>query len=484
MALKKNLGELTDEELDARIAELQGRGAEENTPAPEPSPEPVDVGKLSDEELDARIAQLQAHGGAEEGEVVEPAEPSAPQRRQPEVVRRDAQGLSDEEHWRKGSLSTGEYVSLKTRMAGLEPFEVTDKTGNAEGMAKTVGNLAVNALTRPFANFRRMRQQQLMRGFEDDGEGGQRPVAEMSDAEQDFLADEAGMNGWRGAARHLLGNLFANRNAKAQGSPDGTTVGQRAVRWLFSSDDEDTPLKAWDRTEGVKYTDDRERRAARAKYLQDLAGQMVEMGEVEKENARREFKGRNPTEDVDMLGELVVQGAYTLPFAVDRTGLLAGAISAASRYGELKSDKYAFDRDGNMVVDERRDTDDLGAATKATLGAAAEVGVEKVGGELATGVASTLLKATIGRIPLVSETAKGLAATEAGQAVSQFLRRYRVLASRTGFNSLPAEVVEEFEQDLIDRGPGIGERESAKEGTDVASRTAEATAEFWDPMNL
>ena len=50
MALKKNLGELTDDELDARIAELQGKGAEENTPAPEPSPEPVDVGKLSDEE--------------------------------------------------------------------------------------------------------------------------------------------------------------------------------------------------------------------------------------------------------------------------------------------------------------------------------------------------------------------------------------------------------------------------------------------------
>lgn len=482
MALKKNLGELTDEELDARIAELQGRGAEENTPAPEPSPEPVDVGKLSDEELDARIAQLQAgQGGAEEGET---AEPSAPQRRRPEVVRRDAQGLSGEEHWRKGDLSTGEYVSLKTRMAGLEPFEVTDETGNAEGMAKTVGNLAVNALTRPFANFRQMRQQQLMRGFEDDGEGGQRNIAEMSDAEQDFLADEAGMNGWRGAARHLLGNLFANRNAKAQGSPDGTTVGQRAVRWLFSSDDEDTPLKAWDRTEGVKYTDDRERRAARAKYLQDLAGRMVETGEVEKENARREFKGRNPTEDVDMLGELVVQGAYTLPFAVDRTGLLAGAISAASRYGELKSDRYAFDRDGNMVVDERRDTDGLGAATKATLGAAAEVGVEKVGGELATGAASKLLRATIGRIPLVSETAKGLAATEAGQAVSQFLRRYRVLASRTGFNSLPAEVVEEFEQDLIDRGLGIGERESAKDGTDVLSRTAEATAEFWDPKNL
>lgn len=481
MALKKNLGELTDEELDARIAELQGKGAEENTPAPEPSPEPVDVGKLSDEELDARIAQLQAQGGAEESET---AEPSALQRRQSEVVRRDAQGLSDEEYWRKGDLSTGEYVSLKTRMAGLDPFEVTDKTGNAEGVAKTVGNLAVNALTRPFANFRQMRQQQLMRGFEDDGEGGQRPVAEMSDAEQDFLADEAGMNGWRGAARHLLGNLFANRNAKAQGSPEGTTVGQRAVRWLFSSDDEDTPLKAWDRTEGVKYQDDAERRAARAKYLQDLAGQMVEMGEVEKENARREFKGRNPTEDVDMLGELVVQGAYTLPFAVDRTGLLAGAISAASRYGELKSDKYAFDRDGNMVVDERRDTDDLGAATKATLGAAAEVGVEKVGGELATGAASKLLKATIGRIPLVRESAGKLAATEAGQAVSQFLRRYRVLASRTGFNSLPAEVVEEFEQDLIDKGLGIGERESAKEGTDIASRTAEATVEFWDPKNL
>lgn len=484
MALKKNLGELTDEELDARIAELQGKGAEENAPAPEPSPEPADVGRLSDEELDARIAQLQAQGGAEEGEVVEPAKPSEPQRRQPEVVRRDAQGLSDEEHWRKGDLSTGEYVSLKTKMEGLEPFEVTDETGNAEGMAKTVGNLAVNALTRPFANFRQMRQQQLMRGFEDDGEGGQRPVAEMSDAEQDFLADEAGMNGWRGAARHLLGNLFANRNAKAQGSPDGTTVGQRAVRWLFSSDDEDTPLKAWDRTEGVKYQDDAERRAARAKYLQDLAGGMVEMGEVEKENARREFKGRNPTEDVDMLGELVVQGAYTLPFAVDRTGLLAGAISAASRYGELKSDKYAFDKDGNMVVAERRDTNDLGAATKATLGAAAEVGVEKVGGELATGAASRLLKATIGRIPLVSETAKGLAATEAGRAVSQFLRRYRVLASRTGFNSLPAEIVEEFEQDLIDRGLGIGERESAKEGTGIASRTAEATAEFWDPKDL
>ena len=481
MALKKNLGELTDEELDARIAELQGKGAEENTPAPEPSPEPVDVGKLSDEELDARIAQLQAQGGAEESET---AEPSALQRRQSEVVRRDAQGLSDEEHWRKGDLSTGEYVSLKTRMAGLDPFEVTDKTGNAEGVAKTVGNLAVNALTRPFANFRQMRQQQLMRGFEDDGEGGQRPVAEMSDAEQDFLADEAGMNGWRGAARHLLGNLFANRNTKAQGSPDGTTVGQRAVRWLFSSDDEDTPLKAWDRTEGVKYQDDAERRAARAKYLQDLAGQMVEMGEVEKENARREFKGRNPTEDVDMLGELVVQGAYTLPFAVDRTGLLAGAISAASRYGEMKSDRYAFDKNGNMVVDERRDTNDLGAATKATLGAAAEVGVEKVGGELATGAASKLLKATIGRIPLVRESAGKLAATEAGQAVSQFLRRYRVLASRTGFNSLPAEVVEEFEQDLIDKGLGIGERESAKEGTDIASRTAEATVEFWDPKNL
>ena len=488
MTLKKNLDEMTEEEIDARIAELQGTGgsgAEENTPAPKP------VDEMTEDEVDARIAQLQAQGGAEEGGTTEPP---APQRRQPEVVRRDAQGLSDEEYWRKGNLSTGEYVSLKTKMAGLEPFEVTDETGNAEGMAKTVGNLAVNALARPFANFRQMRQQQLMRGFEDDGEGGQRPVAEMSDAEQDFLADEAGMNGWRGAARHLLGNLFGNVSRPKVGK-DGKltmewertnepTLGKKAVRWLFSSDDEDTPLKMWDRMEGVKYSDDAERRAARAKYLQDLAGGMVEMDEVKKENARREFKGRNPTDDVDMLGELVVQGAYTLPFAVDRTGLLAGAISAASRYGELKSDKYAFDRDGNMVVDERRDTNDLGAATKATLGAAAEVGVEKVGGELATGAASKHLKATIGRIPLVSETAKGLAATEAGQAVSQFLRRYRVLASRTGFNSLPAEIVEEFEQDLIDKGLGIGERESAKEGTDIASRAAEATAEFWDPKNL
>ena len=492
MALKKNLDEMTEEEIDARIAELQGAGgsgAEENTPAPKP------VDEMTEDEVDARIAELQAgQSGAEEGEAVEPSTPSAPQRRQPEVVRRDVNGLSDEEHWRKGDLSTGEYVSLKTRMAGLEPFEVTDETGNAEGMAKTVGNLAVNALARPFANFRQMRQQQLMRGFEDDGAGGQRPVAEMSDAEQDFLADEAGMNGWRGAARHLLGNLFGNVSRPKAGKDGGLTmewkqtnepsVGKKAVRWLFSSDDEDTPLKVWDRTEGVKYQDDAERRAARAKYLQDLAGQMVETGEVEKENARREFKGRNPTEDVDMLGELVVQGAYTLPFAVDRTGLLAGAISAASRYGELKSDQYAFDRDGNMVVDKRRDTNDLGAAAKATLGAAAEVGVEKVGGKLATGAASKPLKATIGRIPLVRETAGGLAATEAGQAVSQFLRRYRVLASRTGFNSLPAEVVEEFEQDLIDKGLGIGERESAKEGTDIASRTAEATAEFWDPKNL
>ena len=489
MALKKNLDEMTEEEIDARIAELQGTGgssAEENTPAPKP------IDEMTEDEVDARIAELQAgQSGAEEGETVEPP---APQRRQPEVVRRGVNGLSDEEHWRKGNLSTGEYVSLKTKMAGLEPFEVTDTTGNVEGMVKTVGNLAVNALARPFANFRQMRQQQLMRGFEDDGAGGQRKVAEMSDAEQDFLADEAGMNGWRGAARHLLGNLFGNVS-RPEVDKDGKltmewertnepTVGKKAVRWLFSSDDEDTPLKVWDRMEGVKYQDDAERRAARAKYLQDLAGGMVEMGEVEKENARREFKGRNPTEDVDMLGELVVQGAYTLPFAVDRTGLLAGAISAASRYGELKSDKYAFDKDGNMVVAERRDTNDLGAATKATLGAAAEVGVEKVGGELATGAASKLLKATIGRIPLVSETAKGLAATEAGQAISQFLRRYRVLASRTGFNSLPAEVVEEFEQDLIDKGLGIGERESAKEGTDIASRTAEATAEFWDPKNL
>lgn len=489
MTLKKNLDEMTEEEIDARIAELQGTGgsgAEENTPAPKP------VDEMTEDEVDARIAELQAgQSVAEKGETVEL---SAPQRRQPEVVRRDVNGLSDEEYWRKGNLSTGEYVSLKTKMAGLEPFEVTDEMGNAEGMAKTVGNLAVNALARPFANFRQMRQQQLMRGFEDDGAGGQRKVAEMSDAEQDFLADEAGMNGWRGAARHLLGNLFGNVSRPKVGK-DGKltmewertnepTVGKKAVRWLFSSDDEDTPLKMWDRMEGVKYADDAERRAARAKYLQDLAGGMVEMDEVKKENARREFKGRNPTEDVDMLGELVVQGAYTLPFAVDRTGLLAGAISAASRYGELKSDKYAFDKDGNMVVDERRDTNDLGAATKATLGAAAEVGVEKVGGELATGAASKLLKATIGRIPLVSETAGKLAATEAGQAVSQFLRRYRVLASRTGFNSLPAEIVEEFEQDLIDKGLGIGERESAKEGTDIASRAAEATAEFWDPKNL
>ena len=489
MALKKNLDEMTEEEIDARIAELQGTGGsgvEENTPAPKP------IDEMTEDEVDARIAELQAgQSGAEEGETVEPP---APQRRQPEVVRRGVNGLSDEEHWRKGNLSTGEYVSLKTKMAGLEPFEVTDTTGNVEGMVKTVGNLAVNALARPFANFRQMRQQQLMRGFEDDGAGGQRKVAEMSDAEQDFLADEAGMNGWRGAARHLLGNLFGNVSRPKVGKDGKLTMewertneptpGKKAVRWLFSSDDEDTPLKVWDRMEGVKYQDDAERRAARAKYLQDLAGQMVEMNEVEKENARREFKGRNPTEDVDMLGELVVQGAYTLPFAVDRTGLLAGAISAASRYGELKSDKYAFDKDGNMVVAERRDTNDLGAATKATLGAAAEVGVEKVGGELATGAASKLLKATIGRIPLVSETAKGLAATEAGQAISQFLRRYRVLASRTGFNSLPAEVVEEFEQDLIDKGLGIGERESAKEGTDIASRAAEATAEFWDPKNL
>lgn len=492
MALKKNLDEMTEEEIDARIAELQGMGgsgAEENTPAPKP------IDEMTEDEVDARIAELQAgQSGVEEGETAEPPAPSAPQRRQPEVVRRDVNGLSDEEHWRKGNLSTGEYVSLKTKMAGLEPFEVTDTTGNVEGMVKTVGNLAVNALTRPFANFRQMRQQQLMRGFEDDGAGGQRKVAEMSDAEQDFLADEAGMNGWRGAARHLLGNLFGNVSRPKVGKDGKLTMewertneptpGKKAVRWLFSSDDEDTPLKVWDRMEGVKYQDDAERRAARAKYLQDIAGGMVEMGEVKKENARREFKGRNPTEDVDMLGELVVQGAYTLPFAVDRTGLLAGAISAASRYGELKSDKYAFDRDGNMVVDERRDTNDLGAATKATLGAAAEVGVEKVGGELATGAASKLAKATIGRIPLVSETAKGLAATEAGQAVSQFLRRYRVLASRTGFNSLPAEIVEEFEQDLIDKGLGIGERESAKEGTDIASRAAEATAEFWDPKNL
>ena len=103
MTLKKNLDEMTEEEIDARIAELQGTdgsGAEENTPAPKP------VDEMTEDEVDARIAELQAgQSVAEEGETVEL---SAPQRRQPEVVRRAAQGLPDEEHWRQGDLSTGE----------------------------------------------------------------------------------------------------------------------------------------------------------------------------------------------------------------------------------------------------------------------------------------------------------------------------------------------------------------------------------------
>lgn len=500
----KPVEEMTEDEIRAELSSgSENGGAEERKDA---TPAPRDVSEMSEEEVRAELAALD--GGKPAAEPEEPAEPgeppSAPKSVAPakRIVRRGVEGLESPEDYRQlGKMSTGEYVAKKLKAQGVEPYDVGPETGTIEGMGKTLLNIAPAALGKPVNSFASMRQQQLARGFTDDG----RRIEDMTEDEQDYLADEAMMNGWAGAARTFLGNIFGNvpkglepkrgedgkiilEGAMSMLEPGDTpSVGKRAVRWMLSGVKGDSPLAKWDEEQGIRYSDPVERRAARAAYLKELAGGMVEAHEVGKHNARAELKGRGADDDVDILGETVIQGGYSLPFiagAVAGGGagavLLPAAASTTGRYAEKKSDEYDFDDDGNMYVRTERDKSDVRAFTEAAAGGLAEAAVEKWGGEGVT----KLLKASVGRSKLVKVVGGKLMATEVGKSVSAFLRRYHALTATTGVNSLPEEIIEEFEQDIIDRGLGLDLKPEERDAKGVGERTWDATKDFWKPENL
>lgn len=303
--------------------------------------------------------------------------------------------------------------------------------------------------------------QQIARGKLRQWNGEEVPFDQLDDAELDYAMDKAGVNGWAGFGRRLLGGIGANAMRG-----DGNL------------------LKQWDDREGVKYADDGNRKRARLAYAQEIARGMLGQQYQMRENAKAELKGRKEGMVSKAARGLLEQGGYTLPFIIDPTHSVVPFLTSASeRFNELGADELEVNDDGDIVVNAERDS--TGSALgKAAVGGALDVAVERLGGELASKAGGLVLKNTLGRIPLMEMVGGKLAKTELGASVAGLARKMNLVGRVTGMQTMPEEVIEEWQNDLFDKGFGLRMRASEKEGTTTGQRMLAAAKDFWSGENM
>ena len=347
-----------------------------------------------------------------------------------------------------------ELQRLRDQAAGAPAAEPSD--GSFTGWAKNLGHVfAHNTSGRVSEKNIGMNLQDILRGTVR-RDGKDVPLTKLPDDELDYLVDAAGWNGAGAWFRRFLGS------------------------WARS---DSGVMQDWDRTQGAKIADPAERKAARVRYAQEIARDIVAQNEWEKGAAQAEIEGREKQWQAGATAGLAQTGSYMFPFLAPGVGaVLAGAIGGAERGQEMASDRYEMDEDGNIYVAAERDS--TGAAiAKGVARGIVEPAVEKVGGKLATKALGSLAGATLGRIPLVKSVGGKIAATGVGKSLAKYGKTMDRLGKATGLQGAPEEVVEEFEDNVIDAVLGIDRRESEKRGG-ALSRGAEAAREFFKPESL
>ena len=286
-------------------------------------------------------------------------------------------------------------------------------------------------------------------------DGREVPLTQLDDDELDYLVDSAGWNGWKG----WLGSFVGNR------ADDGI-------------------MQQWDRTAGATIQDPIARKAARVKYAQDIARGMIEQQESEKLAAGVELENRPKHFGADVGAGFVETASYMLPYLIPHTrGIMAGIIEAGDRTNELLNDVYYVDDNGTIRVKAQRDSTGAALAKGAARGAIAPL-VEKFGGEIGASMLGAIAKNTLGRIPLIKAASGKVVETAAGKAVSKWMNSMSRLGKYTGMQSMPVEMLEEFEDQVLDAGLGLNLREGEKNGTTGLSRAMGAAKEFFKPENL
>lgn len=454
-----DLSKLSDEELDALIAET----------APSPSPAPQfqapnkPLSEYTDAELDALIAAT----------APDPATPNEPTMKgtpttdappppnggislpqySPNEVGRAQTLVTAEEAKAMPSISGTELSALKTQEAGGPmAYEADGSFGNWLGnLWNTISYNSTGKLT---ARSTARHNQDILRGtVKKDGKDV--PLTQLDDDELDYLVDSAGWNGWTG----WLGSFVGNR------SDDGI-------------------MQEWDRTTGAKIADPVVRKAARVKYAQDIARMNVEQQESEKLAARTEIENREKDFGAGAVSGFWTNASYMLPYLLPHThGIVAGLVEGGDRAQELMADAYYVDDDGVIRVAAERDSTGAALAKGAARGAIAPL-IEKIGGELGAGAIGAVVKNTLGRVPLFKAVGDKIVETSAGKAVSKWMNSMSRLGKYTGMQSMPVETLEEFEDQVIDAGLGIGLRESEKGDSTILSRAGEAAKDFFKPENL
>ena len=350
-------------------------------------------------------------------------------------------------------MGVGTKGALRVQEQG-GPTAYDDDGSVVNWLGNLWNTIAYNSSGKVTAKSTNKHTQAILRGTVNK-DGREVPLTQLDDDELDYLVDSAGWNGWKG----WLGSFVGNR------ADDGI-------------------MQQWDRTTGATIQDPIARKAARVKHAQDIARGMIEQQESEKLAAGVELENRPKQFGADVGAGFIETASYMLPYLIPHTrGIMAGIVEAGDRTNELLNDVYYVDDNGTIRVKAQRDSTGAALAKGAARGAIAPL-VEKFGGEIGAGMAGAIAKNTLGRIPLIKAASGKVVETTAGKAVSKWMNSMSRLGKYTGMQSMPVEMLEEFEDQVLDAGLGLNLREGEKRGTTALSRAAGAVKEFFKPENL
>ncbi len=419
---------MTDNELDAVIA----MGQQEASPAPAAP-------------ATTSLTMPTTEGDLFPVEQTSDIEEAAPQYEQNRVGTKIGQIqniISPEDAKSMSAMGAGTKGALRVQQQG-GPTAYDDDGSISSWLGNMWNTIAYNSSGKVTAKSTNRHLQSILRGTVK-VDGKEVPLTQLPDEALDDLADSAGWNGWKG--------------------------------WLFGIRPDDSVLQHWDRTTGANIKDPVARKAARIKYAQDVARGMVEQQESEKMAASVELENRPKHFGADVGAGFAETASYMAPYMIPHTyGIVAGLIEAGDRANELLSDAYEVDSEGNIRIKALRDSTGAAIAKGAARGVVAPL-VERFGGDLAMGM--------LGKIPLVKSMGDKIIATTAGKAVDKWVKSMSRLGKYTGMQSMPAEMIEEFEDQVLDAGLGLNLREGEKVGTTALSRAGGAAKEFFTLDNL
>ena len=419
---------MTDNELDAVIA----MGQQETSPAPAAP-------------AATSLTMPTTEGDLFPVEQTSDIEEAAPQYEQNRVGTKIGQIqniISPEDAKSMSAMGAGTKGALRVQQQG-GPTAYDDDGSISSWLGNMWNTIAYNSSGKVTAKSTNRHLQSILRGTVK-VDGKEVPLTQLPDEALDDLADSAGWNGWKG--------------------------------WLFGIRSDDSVLQHWDRTTGANIKDPVARKAARIKYAQDVARGMVEQQESEKMAASVELENRPKHFGADVGAGFAETASYMAPYMIPHSyGIVAGLIEAGDRANELLSDAYEVDNEGNIRIKALRDSTGAAIAKGAARGVVAPL-VERFGGDLAMGM--------LGKIPLVKSMGDKIVATTAGKAVDKWVKSMSRLGKYTGMQSMPAEMIEEFEDQVLDAGLGLNLREGEKVGTTALSRAGGAAKEFFTLDNL